>query len=103
MIVTWNVRGMNKEARHKDIYSSCSEFQVPIIALLETRVKNNNAEKIRNCFGNKWTYAKNYMDHDNGRIWLIWNQNFVNIKIMQTMTQLIHVEYVDLIITSYTW
>lgn len=73
MIVTWNVRGINKEARHKEVCSYLHSFDVPIVALLETRVKKHNADRIRSKFGNKWEFADNYTHHDNGRIWLMWN------------------------------
>lgn len=37
---------MNKEAIHQEIGSHLSELDVPIIGLLETRVKQINANKI---------------------------------------------------------
>ena len=51
MMVSWNVRGINKVARNKEVSSYLHSFNVPIVALLETRVKMHNAKKVRNKIG----------------------------------------------------
>ncbi|XP_058753527.1 uncharacterized protein LOC131626708 [Vicia villosa] len=88
----WNVRGINKEARHREVNSYFSTFKVPIIALLETRVKKDNASKIRRKFGNYWSYLDNYSHHHNGRIWLMWKDQEVIINMLQCEEQFLHVE-----------
>lgn len=50
MIVTWNVRGLNKRARHIEIGAHIKNMQVSYVAMLETRVKLNNVNKIRKVF-----------------------------------------------------
>ncbi|CAK8574902.1 unnamed protein product [Lathyrus sativus] len=92
MIVTWNVRGINKQARHREISSYISTFSVPICALLETKVKQNNADKIRKSFGPNWKFEDNYEHNSNGRICILWKHNKVNIKVLKTNVQFIHVE-----------
>ena len=52
MIVSWNVRGMNKEARHKEVEAYINTMNVPVVGLLETRVKQNKMAHIRQKFGN---------------------------------------------------
>lgn len=34
----------------------------------------------------------NYNDHDNGRIWIVWKQNEVKVKVLKSADQYIHVE-----------
>lgn len=92
MISTWNVRGINKEERHKADSSYLYVLNVPIVALLETRVKQVNANKIRRAFGNNWPYLDKYSHHRNGRIWLIWKDQEVKIKELLIEEQFIHVE-----------
>ncbi|XP_058768939.1 uncharacterized protein LOC131642737 [Vicia villosa] len=91
MIVTWNVRGMNNGSRHREIWSSLVEFKVPIVALLETRIKEHNATSIKNKFG-KWNIEDNYKDHPNGRIWLFWNPNDIRLQVIHTSAQYMHME-----------
>ncbi|CAK8575881.1 unnamed protein product [Lathyrus sativus] len=96
MIVTWNVRGINKEARHREIGSCLSKFNVPVVALFERRVKNKNADNIRKKFGSGWNFADNYMHHDNGRMWILWKYDTVHIKMLENDEQYIHTEVCEL-------
>ncbi|XP_058763491.1 uncharacterized protein LOC131636928 [Vicia villosa] len=96
MICTWNVRGINKEARHRKVKSYLNKFNVPVVGLLETRVKQHNADRIRRKFGNKWMVADNYAHHENGRIWLMWNFQEIELRIVQLGEQYIHAEVSDL-------
>lgn len=50
MILSWNVRGLNKKARSKEVSSRLSKLQVNIAILVETRVKMENARKVRGRF-----------------------------------------------------
>lgn len=55
MIVSWNVRDLNKISRHLiEIAAHLKKLQVSCVALQETRVKRDNAEKIRKKFGSRW-------------------------------------------------
>ena len=95
-MVSWNVRGINKVARNKEVSSYLHSFNVPIVALLETRVKMHNAKKVRNKIGGSWNYMDNYDRHENGRIWLLWDHREVNLKLIQIDEQFIHVEIYSL-------
>ncbi|XP_058763211.1 uncharacterized protein LOC131636618 [Vicia villosa] len=46
--------------------------------------------------GNKWSYIDNYPHHYNGRIWLLWNDQEVKIKLLIAEEQFIHVEVMNL-------
>lgn len=95
MIVTWNVMGMNKEARHREIYSSLLDFKVPIITLLETRIKETNADRIRNKLGS-WKIEDNYKDHSIGRISILWKTTEKSLQLIHTSGQHMHMEVYDL-------
>lgn len=95
MIVTWNVRGLNKRARHIEIGSHLRKMEVSCVALLETRVKENNANKIMRILGNNWSWTNNYEHHINGRIWIIWKNDDIEIKVMEKYDQLIHCEMLN--------
>lgn len=95
MIVTWNVRGMNKGSRHREICCALLDFKVHIIALLETIIKEYNATRIMNNFG-KWNKEEIYKDHPNGIIWLLWKSNEIRLQVTHTSTQFMHMEVSDL-------
>lgn len=69
-----DVRGQNKKARHIEISSHLKKLQVPCAALLETRVKVGNKDRVRKVFGLGWQWYDNYSQHSNGRIWLMWKE-----------------------------
>lgn len=51
MIVNWNLRDLNKRARRIEIEAHFIKMKESCAAILETRVKENNANKIRRMFG----------------------------------------------------
>lgn len=66
-MLAWNIRGLNK----KNVVTHIKNFQVSCVALLKTRVKHNNANRIRMRFWNGWSWLDNYTHHLNGRIWIM--------------------------------
>lgn len=73
-MITWNVMGINKRARHMKIIAHIKKINVSYVALLETRVNSNNSSAIRKRFGDEWCWLNNYEKHQNGRIWLLWKR-----------------------------
>lgn len=47
MILSWNVRGLNKGARHREIGSDLKSLGCVCVALLETKVQKENADGIQ--------------------------------------------------------
>ncbi|XP_058784979.1 uncharacterized protein LOC131659870 [Vicia villosa] len=58
--------------------------------LLETRVKSNKADGIRNKLHIADNYIDNYNEHENGRIWVGWNANEVSVHKLNSSSQFIH-------------
>ena len=90
MIVAWNVRGLNKMGKLKEISSRLLQLDPMIIVLIETRVKKSKAINIRKKLRFKGMYLDNYVDHDNGRIWLCWDNNRIDLKFVHSSSQLVH-------------
>lgn len=80
MILTWNVRGLNKTTRHKEVGSHLKKLNCACVGLLETRVKVGHAMRIKNRLG-KWNSVDNYCHHDNGRIGVLWDHSRVDFKV----------------------
>lgn len=89
------IRGLNsKQAYVKDFLRSNN---ISFIALLETRVKEINANSISSSLAANWSWVFNYSSHPNGRIWLGWNPNFWNISILFSAAQIITCSVMNII------
>lgn len=68
MIITSNVRGLNKSGKIREIISHLLDLNRAIAILIETRVKSNKVEENRGKLKLRGNYLDNYNKHDNGRI-----------------------------------
>lgn len=96
MIVSWNIRGLNKVGKTIEISSRLKSLNPSIIVLLETRVKKNKADAIRHKLNFQVQYWDNYDKHDNGRIWVLWDDNKEVVKHIRSTSQLIHCGIFDM-------
>lgn len=80
MIVSWNLRGINKIIKTKEVSSRLLNHNPMIYMIIETRVKMSKDAKIRDHLKLKGLFIDNYSKHDNGRIWIWWNNIKVEIK-----------------------
>ncbi|XP_056691942.1 uncharacterized protein [Spinacia oleracea] len=64
-------------------------------ALLETRVKESNFNRVVNKFGRSWKWENNYTKNPRGRIWVGWQYLEVDIHVLQVHEQYIHCEIRD--------
>lgn len=53
-------------------------------------MKIDKAKSIKNKLNIKGLYIDNYQHHDNGRIWVAWNNNKLEIKHVRSTSQMIH-------------
>jgi exonuclease III len=60
MIVSWNIRGLNKAGKVREISSRLQRLTPAISVLIETRVKAQNATRIRQKLKLKGNYMDNY-------------------------------------------
>src|SRR4051812_43925582 len=96
MILSWNVRGLNNTGKCREVAARIKFLNPDFGILVETRVKNNKAEAIRNKLGKGWQYIDNYCSHSNGKIWVFWNNKKVKIVVGDKTGQSIHFGVYDL-------
>lgn len=60
MIISWNVRGLNKSGKLREISSRLSNLKPDIMILLETRVKETKASRTREKLNLHNIYIDNY-------------------------------------------
>lgn len=68
MLVTWNVRGLNKAYKQKKMQKFIRENRISIIAIVEYRVQEKYSSKIINKIAPKWKWCTNYESGGKGRI-----------------------------------
>lgn len=73
------------------------------VALLESKVKSNNALRVSQTFGHEWKWIENYKKHPNGRIWLMWKSNEVTINKKTCYDQFMHSEICDIVGNRIGW
>jgi hypothetical protein len=95
MILSWNVRGLNKPGKIKEISSLLYNLRPVIVILLETRVKYNNADCVRKKLHFQGLALDNYDRHHNGRIWILWDDTKVDISLVKSTSQLLHCRVQD--------
>lgn len=88
--MVWNIRGVNKAYKRKELRNIISKLNVSLVILLETRVKEHKAKPIIEQLPNDFEWNHNYDYASNGRIWLLWKKSLMSIQIVKVMDQLIH-------------
>lgn len=89
-ISTWNVRGMNDAHKVTEIKKFLSHHSVCVAGLLETRVKQHKFGDISRKLGRNWTWVTNYNFSHKGRIWVGWQSTEVDVRVISTHEQFIH-------------
>ena len=64
----WNVRGMNKRYKQKEIKLLLLQNKVSMAGLIETRVKEKNMKIVLKGIVPGWKMINNYNASPNGRI-----------------------------------
>lgn len=95
MIISWNVRGLNKAGKFREISSRLQNLNPAITVLIETRVKEKNADRIRKKMKLNGYYLDNYPNHENGRIWLQWDDSRRHIDCIHSTDQMLHCRVTD--------
>ncbi|XP_058756821.1 uncharacterized protein LOC131630043 [Vicia villosa] len=90
MLISWNIRGLNKAGKQREICSHLNDLRPDICILIETRVKIQKANKVRENMRLYDSFLDNYHHHDNGRIWVCWNSTKYKIQMERSSSQFIH-------------
>ncbi|XP_060202242.1 uncharacterized protein LOC132630698 [Lycium barbarum] len=78
------------ESSNKELRSFLLRNNIDHLGCLETKIKQGRADKLRKYFGTEWTCYVDYNVEPNGRIWLCWKHQNVQLTILEAQTQSIH-------------
>jgi exonuclease III len=87
-LVVCNIRGLNDLLKQREVKSFVRRAKVSLICLLETRVKIEKAEKIKENNVPGWKFIHNYDSHHLLRIWICWNKDAVEVHLISMSSQL---------------
>lgn len=73
-ILTWNVRGFNASYKQSSIVTRLLSLHLDVICLLETKIKQQNFNKVVGRRFQQWDFLHNYASDQNGRIWVFWKR-----------------------------
>ncbi|XP_060187475.1 uncharacterized protein LOC132616812 [Lycium barbarum] len=80
--------------KQRELKEFLKKNKVDLLGCYETKVKQNKASKVQQCFGSGWTYTCNYGSAVNGRIWVMWNAG-VDVLILKESSQTMHCKVKD--------
>lgn len=66
--------------------------ELSLVGLLETRIKAKHFHKVFTACFSKWKFLNNYYYALNGRIWVLWDPQRVEVKFLGASDQVIHYE-----------
>lgn len=89
IVASWNVRGLNDLNKVVEVRHFAANNNIDMACLLETRVRENNFEKVKKKIGLRWTWHSNYQFSHKGRIWVGVNSNKLNFTVTFTSAQVI--------------
>ena len=93
-IGAWNIRGVSRPFKQKELRVWIHKNQVALVGVLETRVRAENSSQIISSILPYWQSVTNYSQHPNGRIWLIWDPSIFQVSPLLITDQLIHMEVI---------
>lgn len=82
--------GLNNAWKSREIGACLNSMKPDPVILIETKVKISKSRAIRNKSGYSWSYADNYLNDDNGRIWILWDESRIKVSYISSSAQYIH-------------
>ncbi|XP_059310987.1 uncharacterized protein LOC132062428 [Lycium ferocissimum] len=82
--------GVNKRYKQKEVRKILTNKHIKLAGLIETRVRQHNAQRILQVSAPGWGHIDNYRHANNGRVWLIWDSTHFTVMTLRVEDQLIH-------------
>lgn len=91
----WNIQGINKSYKQKELKLYLKNKKIKFAGLIKTRVKDHNISKVLNSIAPGWCCVHNYQYATNGRVWVIWDPTWNSINVIRMGAQFIHCNVKD--------
>lgn len=90
IVCSWNIRGLNKPFKQKELKAFLLKNKVSVIGCLETKVKDKKVTKVRRKFEGEWTIYKNYVVTPKGIMWAFWKDYMVDVHVTMANHHMVH-------------
>lgn len=90
IIQSWNIQGLHKSLKQKEVQRMASDLKVDVLCLLETKLDERKAGFFSNNFFAGWNIHTNCGASLGGRIILLWNSSTTVLDVILTEAQVIH-------------
>ncbi|GAV75294.1 hypothetical protein CFOL_v3_18773 [Cephalotus follicularis] len=85
----WNIRGLNDRIKQGEVNLLILKHNIAFVGLLETRVRMGNRDRVTRMLPKGWSSVTNHSNSLIGRIWVLWNPNFVQFTVIGISNQTI--------------
>ncbi|XP_022042279.1 uncharacterized protein LOC110944943 [Helianthus annuus] len=90
-IVTWNVRGLNRSLKQKEVRQVIVETKVQVCALLETHLDASIVSNVGKNVCQAWNWVSNASCCNRGTRFMIgWDANMVDVMVLHQTDQVVH-------------
>jgi len=88
---SWNIRGFSLALKQNGVRHLIKEHCVDILAILEAKINVSKLDWIMNVKFPGWRQFNNFHQHAAGRIFVLWNPAKVDLAVLGSSAQVIHV------------
>ncbi|KAL9224729.1 hypothetical protein vseg_000738 [Gypsophila vaccaria] len=92
----WNIRGMNRGSKQKEINYFLSNNNIDLFGLLETKINNKAMLRAHISF-DSWCITTKNGYHGGGRIWILWQPTVFRTHLIEYNAQFIHMRVESLL------
>lgn len=78
----WNIRGLNYPNKQVAIRNFVFVNKIDVMAVLETKVKENKSLSVRKKICSHGSWVDNGMNEFSGRVWLWWTTQRINMVVL---------------------
>ena len=96
IVASWNVCGVNEPHKQKEVRSLISKHRISLLGLNETRTQSSKHLSIIHSICPSWRYFTNYSSNPSGRIWIMWDSALLDVLILSSTDQVIHIQALDI-------
>ncbi|XP_035832054.1 uncharacterized protein LOC118481064 [Helianthus annuus] len=94
-ITTWNIWGLNRPLKQKEVRQAVRDFNLSLCVILESHVDVGNLGKVCNSVFRSWDWSSNGGCCDKGtRIIIGWNPAIFDVMILSQSPQVMHIQLV---------
>jgi len=94
-LASWNIRGLNRSLKQKEVRQVISDSKIQVCAILETHVDSSKLVQVCKRVFRSWQWCSNGSVCDKGaRIILGWDADVVDVMLVSLTTQVLNVQIV---------